>query len=95
MAYYVPIARICLFSVQTYYQENGMGRAALEKYSFHFQFASKQRSPSVLTLQYRQGSNLPAGYLEKEVKDGKCTYLGAALESVVDDKNIRLMHNEK
>eukprot|EP00957_Ditylum_brightwellii_P135357 10321015-Ditylum_brightwellii.AAC.1 len=95
MTYYVPMACMRLFSPQTYYQEHRMGRAALDKDSFHFQFASKQRSPSVLTIQYRQGSNLPVGYLEKGAKDGKCAYLGAALESVVDDKNIGLMHNKK
>eukprot|EP00957_Ditylum_brightwellii_P148231 11286611-Ditylum_brightwellii.AAC.1 len=33
-------------SPKTYYQEHGMGRAALDKNSFCFQFASKQRSPS-------------------------------------------------
>eukprot|EP00957_Ditylum_brightwellii_P088612 6749381-Ditylum_brightwellii.AAC.1 len=81
MAYHVPMVCIRLFSPQTYYQEHGMGRAALDKDSFCFQFASKQRSPSMLTLQYCQGSNLPVGYVEKGVKDGKCAYLGAALES--------------
>eukprot|EP00957_Ditylum_brightwellii_P097937 7459166-Ditylum_brightwellii.AAC.1 len=81
MAYYVPMACICLFSPQTYYQEHGMGRAALDKGSFCFQFASKQRSPSMLTLQYHQGSNISVKYQEKGVKDGKCAYLGTALES--------------
>eukprot|EP00957_Ditylum_brightwellii_P140141 10678805-Ditylum_brightwellii.AAC.1 len=79
MAYYVPMACIRLFSPQTHYQEQGMGCAALDKDSFFFQFASKQRSPSMLTLQCHQGFNLPIRYLEKGVKDGKCAYLGAAL----------------
>eukprot|EP00957_Ditylum_brightwellii_P013858 1044229-Ditylum_brightwellii.AAC.1 len=29
------------------------------------------------------------------VKDGECAYLGASLESVVDDKSIVLTHNKK
>eukprot|EP00957_Ditylum_brightwellii_P142761 10878435-Ditylum_brightwellii.AAC.1 len=68
-----------------------MGKATFDKNDFVFWFAGQ---PSQLTIKYRAGSNLPLGYLECGGVEA-AAHPGAAIESIVDDRNIGLTHNEK
>ena len=88
-AYYVPAARVRLFSPKIYYQEKGLGSVSFDKDSFVFTFADIHQSR--LTIPYHKGSNLPIAHLDS----GQYNIQRGTISSVIDDNNTNLTSNEK
>eukprot|EP00957_Ditylum_brightwellii_P035377 2683096-Ditylum_brightwellii.AAC.1 len=93
-AYYVPSARICFFSPQTYFQGYQLGCASFDHAVFVFHFDGD--SPSTLTLLYNKGSNLPLAHLEPEYDDQEeSAYPGTIIDPVIDEANVNSTQHEK
>ena len=85
--YYIPAARIKLFSMQTYFMKEKGGAFSMDENGVRFVFAEG----GTMSFGYASGSNLPIAY-----PDGNVASRGpTSLPTVVDNVNINLTAAQK